>query len=362
MVELVSPSGYLHQLQALLPRGRAWPRDLRAVLTALLDAIAQGKARLDRRAAALLLEAHPSSATQLLPEWEAMMGLPDSCSQPASGIAARRAAVRDKYAGQPDLSAASFVELGRSFGVEIQVFEHDQARAATATTLDTTGGKWRFVWWISIPTTADVGYFDTLSTVDTLLRRIERNTELECRLKKIVPSHTLLILGYRQIVEIELPAHAEPANNQIEWKDTAGLGDVSALRAAAGDAELVWLKLFGDGADNANRIVMRTVEAPDGSLGPSAGPNLSQDWERFSAALRLKVTGLADLVVAGPDNAAVAAGDAAEPYNWLPGAGASTYVDTDGDAAGLQRWVVDFKAAYANDNTLRATLVLDAGR
>ena len=196
MVDLVAPTGYLHQLQALLPRGRAWPRDLRAVLTALVDAIAQGKARLDRRAAALLLEAHPSSATELLPEWERMLGLPDECSSLASGIAERRAAVLHRYAGQPDLSTGSFRAIARSFGVDIEILEHDQAEAEKIEGIDTTNGKWRFVWWITIPTEADARYFDMLSDVNTPFLAIARNTELECRLRKAAPAHTLLVIGY----------------------------------------------------------------------------------------------------------------------------------------------------------------------
>ena len=84
-----------------------------------------------------------------------MLGLPDECSQPASTIAERRAAVLHKYTGQPDLSAASFRAIARSFGVEIGIVEHDETAAAAATDLDTAGGRWRHVWWITIPTEAD---------------------------------------------------------------------------------------------------------------------------------------------------------------------------------------------------------------
>ena len=68
--------------------------------------------------------------------------------------------------------------------------------ARTLPGLDTSNGRWRFVWWITIPTEADVRYFDTLSDVNVPLAEIERITELECRLRKAAPAHTHLVIGY----------------------------------------------------------------------------------------------------------------------------------------------------------------------
>ena len=62
--------------------------------------------------------------------------------------------------------------------------------------LDTTSGKWRFVWWIRIPTSADFRYFRTTTRIDKRLTEFERITELECRLQKASPAHTLLVVGY----------------------------------------------------------------------------------------------------------------------------------------------------------------------
>ena len=82
------------------------------------------------------------------------------------------------------------------FGVDVGVAEFDEAAAAAATDLDTTGGKWRFVWWITIPTSADIHRFTALSRANERLTTIKRNTELECRLQKASPAHTLLLIGY----------------------------------------------------------------------------------------------------------------------------------------------------------------------
>lgn len=199
MVELVDAPAYLGQLQALLPRGRAWVRNARALLTALLDAVAAGMNRLDRRAALLLLEATPSTATETLPEWERQLGLPDECSALGATIALRRAAVHHKATLQADSSAETYRRIARSFGAEIRAVEHDRAAAEAIPGLDTAAGRWRFVWWISIDTGADIRYFNTLSDVLAPLVEVDRITELECRLRKAAPAHTLLVLGYADL-------------------------------------------------------------------------------------------------------------------------------------------------------------------
>jgi len=60
---------YLHQLQALLPSGPAWPRDRDAVLTQLLAAFAEEFARIDARTAQLIEEADPRATYDLLADW-----------------------------------------------------------------------------------------------------------------------------------------------------------------------------------------------------------------------------------------------------------------------------------------------------
>ena len=164
-----------------------------------------------------------------------------------------------------------------------------------------------------------------------------------------------------------LPLHNEFQTNRIRWQDGAnGLIDASDLRADAGTAWFVRFQLSGNGQDSSNNIVIRTVETPDGSLGSSAGPHLSDAAEQYVSFATIQVPGMTDLVLAGPDNPNVATRDSSEPYQWVPGddydTGAITYLYSVNDQlAGLAAWVEDFKGVYAADNTVRATLVLDDG-
>lgn len=77
-------------LHALLPSGRVWPRDDGTVIGRVLDGLAATYERLSAAATALLVDACPASATQLLPEWEASLGLPDPRTGPSVGVRERR--------------------------------------------------------------------------------------------------------------------------------------------------------------------------------------------------------------------------------------------------------------------------------
>ena len=196
MAEAVGRQPYLEQLQALLPRGAAWPRDPEAVLTLILDSVAESLADVDIRAVGLLDDIRPNVTVDLLPDWERVAGIPDDCSQKASTISQRIAALLTKVVARANLNVETFGEVTESFGVAATVEEHDQTRANNATTLPTNGGRWRFVWWITLPASGDATYFTVLSTVDTPLLDVERNTELECRLQALAPAHTLLRVAY----------------------------------------------------------------------------------------------------------------------------------------------------------------------
>ena len=124
-------------------------------------------------------------------------------------------------------------------------------------------------------------------------------------------------------------------------------------------------QLDGNGADISNQAQVRAGDSPGDALNVH-GHELSTEWEQSVTGVTVQVAGLTDLVIQGPNGPDILTPDTTESYLWVPGAdytnGAVTYTfDSNGQPAGLAAWVVDFKAAYAADNTLRATLVLDDG-
>ena len=74
---LYSAEDYRAQLVALLPRGRAWPKEPGSVQHQVMAGFAPMFVRLDQRSQQLVFDAFPGNTVELLPEWEAALGLPD---------------------------------------------------------------------------------------------------------------------------------------------------------------------------------------------------------------------------------------------------------------------------------------------
>lgn len=75
----LTAEAYARMMAALLPPGRVW-RFVESVLSKLLLACADELARLDARVADLLDEAVPSTATELLPEYERELDLEEAAT------------------------------------------------------------------------------------------------------------------------------------------------------------------------------------------------------------------------------------------------------------------------------------------
>ena len=90
---------FLAAMQALMPRGRVWPRDATAVQTAILSGLAPSYERQTARSNNLLIDAFPATAVELLPEWEATLGLPSPAAGPAPTIEARQTLVLARFIG-----------------------------------------------------------------------------------------------------------------------------------------------------------------------------------------------------------------------------------------------------------------------
>lgn len=184
----MSVEGYAAHLKALLPRGRVWARERGSVMSALISGLAEEFARIDRRSEELRRESDPRSATDLLPEWEKMLGLPDECSALSATLTARRQTAHAKMIGVGGLDRASIVAAVAALGYVITIDELDQTRADAVAGLDTTNGKWRFVWWVNADTRVE--RFSTLSRVDERLAVYPSLNELVCRIRAISPAHT----------------------------------------------------------------------------------------------------------------------------------------------------------------------------
>ncbi|MDR3438941.1 putative phage tail protein [Telmatospirillum sp.] len=121
MAATYSNDDFLAALQALMPPGRAWPRDSDAVQTQVLAGLAPSYARVAASAEALLVDAFPATTAELLPEWQKTLGLPDANWPAATTLAQQQAQVVAKFANTGGQSASYFESLAASLGYTITV-------------------------------------------------------------------------------------------------------------------------------------------------------------------------------------------------------------------------------------------------
>lgn len=188
---------YREQLKALLPPGRAFPRERGTTLDSLLDAMAQELARIDARAERLTTEAIPSTTSELLADWERVAGLPDNCS----GLLAetqqgRRNDLVSKLVAQGGQSKAYFIELAAALGFEITIEEFRPFQAGFSHAGDTlTNGDWIFTWRVRAPEVTVIPFRAGQSAAGEPLA-VWGNDGLECRIRKYKPAHTNVIFAY----------------------------------------------------------------------------------------------------------------------------------------------------------------------
>jgi uncharacterized protein YmfQ (DUF2313 family) len=191
-----SAADYLAALQALLPRGRAWPRDGDANLTKVVTGLVQVFARNNVAAADLIVDAFPLTTLQLLPQWEATLGLPDPCAGVSPTIQARRAQVVAKFTGIGGQSAPYMIAYAKSLGYVITITQYVPARIGqSAAGQPLYGVAWAHAWRVnSALSTVNKARIGVATAGEPLASW--SNTVLQCELQEIAPAHTVLIFSY----------------------------------------------------------------------------------------------------------------------------------------------------------------------
>ncbi|MFZ4260364.1 YmfQ family protein [Raoultella terrigena] len=196
-MSLFTTDDYRQALQALIPTGRAWPRDPDTVQAAVLRSLAASFQRSDNDALGILSGAFPQTATIMLPEWEKALGLPDDCSiGEVDTIAKRQNAIVSKFISTGGQSKSYFIGIAKALGYNITIKEYRQARSGLSVCGDgLNGDDWPFVWLVEGEET-NISYARVgLSYCGDPLRSWG-NRQLECRLSALSPSYTLVKFGY----------------------------------------------------------------------------------------------------------------------------------------------------------------------
>lgn len=189
-------SDFARALGNLLPPGRAWNPDPDSVQRQALASYAPTFRRNSDSAVALITDAFPASTVNLLPEWEATLGLPDPCAGIAPTLQARRAQVKARFANSGGQSVKDFVTFAAGLGYAITVRQYTPFRVGANACGQPLGGlDWLYTW--AIETKAN-----TITSFRTGSARMGEpltswgNAVLECELTAVAPAHTILQFHY----------------------------------------------------------------------------------------------------------------------------------------------------------------------
>lgn len=187
---------YLWQVQRLLPRGRVWHRGWGTAQAADLLTLMPTWARLHGRLNDLIPEIFPCSTVELLPEWEATLGLPDPCIGELNTIPQRQAAVCAKFAARGGQSVEYFIAVAAALGFEITITQFSPFRAGwNRAGQPLCGEDWAHAWRVNVSNTVVTWFRAGFSTAGQPLASWA-NTMLECVLAHYAPAHTIILWSY----------------------------------------------------------------------------------------------------------------------------------------------------------------------
>lgn len=192
----VSAEHYARQLAALLPPGVAMAAEPDSEMAALLLKLGDWLARAGERAALLQAEASPHHTLQLLPEWEASLGLPDSCSVGTPTLAERRAALNARLTDAGGARTPRFLQIATALGypgATVARFKIHTCEQSCEEPLRSEA--WRFSWVLAVPSSVTVTESTCESAADDPLR-VWGNTQLNCIMARECPQPSTVLITY----------------------------------------------------------------------------------------------------------------------------------------------------------------------
>jgi uncharacterized protein YmfQ (DUF2313 family) len=189
---------YREQLRGLLPSGPAWDPELVPEIELLLQGVAVEFSRIEGRAVDLLNEMDAASVSELVPDWEAVMGLPDACLGANPAFDDRRLAVRRRLFEVGGQSPAYFIEIAVSQGYpNATITEHRAPRMGRSRFGSAHFGTWsaQFMWTLNTGGRQRQGRRFGISYWGSRFGANPANA-LECLIRRPAPAHTVVYINY----------------------------------------------------------------------------------------------------------------------------------------------------------------------
>lgn len=193
----MSRADYLSQLQALLPQGPAWQRNADAVLTRILEGLAEEFARVDGRAAQLINEADPRTTFEMLADFEQAFTLYAFSQIDGSelSIDQRRANLVARMTELGSQSRAYFIGKAAKLGFIITITEFKEWSVGDDVEATLYGAEWNFAWQVNAPLIT-ASEWSVESDVEMPFSIVWLTALLEASLHEDKPAHTVLLFNY----------------------------------------------------------------------------------------------------------------------------------------------------------------------
>lgn len=191
-----SREAYTKALKLLMPQGIIWG-GANSVQYQILSALARMYELSDTDAIKIIEQGFPATAVMLLSEWESTLGLPDDCVKDIDqSISIRQNSVVSKLISIGGQSKSYFILIAKALGYDITIEEFRHARCGLSRCGDAINGDdWPFTWIVHAPETT-INHAKCGSSYCGEPIRSWGNKQLECRLTKFIPAHTIVIFGY----------------------------------------------------------------------------------------------------------------------------------------------------------------------
>ncbi|CAH0152902.1 YmfQ family protein [Pseudomonas mediterranea] len=189
---------YRRQLSGLLPAGPAWDPELVPEVALILSGVSLEFARLDARAVDLLNEMDPAGVSELVPDWEAIMGLPDPCLGLNPAFEDRRLAVRRRLIEVGGQSLSYFIDIAVSQGYpDATITEHRTPRMGRSRFGVARFGTWnaQFMWTLNTGGRQRQGRRFGASYWGERFG-VNPGNPLECQIRRAAPAHTVVQINY----------------------------------------------------------------------------------------------------------------------------------------------------------------------
>lgn len=186
---------YRDLLSRLLPPGPIWQLARALELDGLLLAIGDELTRIHNRGRTMLDDADPSTAVELLPDWERVLGLPNPLIGTPGTVAERQAIAWATLIAKGGQNAAYYIGLAAALGITITITEPCQPfRVGHRVGAPLYSLAWAYGWIVNAPN-GPIVPFRAGTRVGYRLQDA-RQPALEGVIGPLIPAHTIVVFRY----------------------------------------------------------------------------------------------------------------------------------------------------------------------